>query len=447
MEEETMQIINTLNIDLCNPDSPQRIGVMQADANTRLVEVRLFHDKIPWAVPEGISAALGYRKPDGTAGLYDKLPDGTAGVSVEENRISVILAPQMLTVPGLVRAVVTLQDAAMHQLSTFPFEVIVKENPTAGVIVSENYCYYTNLDAVSKAIGDVSGLKAGEDLVSAINLLADHNGADLSQIEKIMDEKMESIEIPEKLSQLTNDTGFVTRAVQDLEQYYRKSETYSREEIEQKYLTEIPDDYAKITDIPAKPEDIGALPDTYTPPNQTAEQVGADPKGTAAAAVSQHNTTDDSHNDIRLELKAINDRLNAFFDSDDQTLDELSEIVAYITSNKSLIDSITTSKVSVADIINNLTTNVTNKPLSSAQGVVLKGLIDSVSSGLANCQPKGNYLTAETDPTVPGWAKSSKKPSYTASEVGAVPVTSALTVTGVDANGTTHTWTMYGVKN
>lgn len=122
-----------------------------------------------------------------------------------------------------------------------------------------------------------------------------------------------------------------------------------------------------------------ALPSTYTPPNQTAAQVGADPVGTAVGAVSDHNTDTDSHADLRLELKALTDRLNAFFDSDNQTLDELSEIVAYITSNKALIDAITTSKVSVADIINNLTTNVVNKPLSAAQGVALKALIDAIT--------------------------------------------------------------------
>lgn len=212
---------------------------------------------------------------------------------------------------------------------------------------------------------------------------------------------------------------------------------------DQKYLTEVPEGYAKDEDIPTKPEDIGAqpsgnyalkseipsvpvqsvngktgkvqlsaaevgarpdnwmptaqevgaLPSTYTPPNQTAEQVGADPKGTAVSAVSQHNTAEDSHNDIRLELKAINDRLTAFFDSDNQTLDELSEIVAYITSNKSLIDAITTSKVSVTDIVNNLTSNVANKPLSAAQGVVLKGLIDAVSNSLASYALKSEIPT------------------------------------------------------
>lgn len=133
-------------------------------------------------------------------------------------------------------------------------------------------------------------------------------------------------------------------------------------------------------------------------PSYSAQEVGAEPAGTAAAAVSGHNTAADAHNDIRLELKAINDRLTAFFDSDDKTLDELSEIVAYITSNKSLIDAITTSKVSVSDIINNLTTNAANRPLSAAQGVVLKGLIDAVSSSLSGYQPKGDYLGREELP-------------------------------------------------
>lgn len=109
--------------------------------------------------------------------------------------------------------------------------------------------------------------------------------------------------------------------------------------------------------------------------------------------------------------------------------------------------------------------------------------IPSKTSDLTN---DSGFLTGytETDPTVPSWAKASSKPSYTKSEVGlgnvenvkqysasnpppypvtkvngktgavslsaadvgAVPTTNALTVTGVDADGVTHTWTMYGTK-
>ena len=43
-------------------------------------------------------------------------------------------------------------------------------------------------------------------------------------------------------------------------------------------------------------------------------------------------------------------------------------------------------------------------------------------------QPVGDYLTSytETDPTVPSWAKQPEKPSYTASEVGALPNTTKI---------------------
>lgn len=124
--------------------------------------------------------------------------------------------------------------------------------------------------------------------------------------------------------------------------------------------------------------EVGALPSTYTPPNQTAAQVGADPAGTAASKVSTHNADGDAHPAIRQLVSDLSGRLSALADSDDTTLDQLSEIVAYIKSNKSLIDSITTGKVSTADIVNNLTSTATDKPLSAAQGKAMKGLIDAI---------------------------------------------------------------------
>jgi hypothetical protein len=284
------------------------------------------------------------------------------------------------------------------------------------------------------------------------------------------------------------------------------------------YLTKVPDGYAKTDDIPTKPgdigaqpagnyalvseipnvpvqsvngktgavnlsasdvgarpntwmpsaQDVGALPSTYTPPNQTAAQVGADPVGTADGKVSSHNTNTDAHNDIRLLITALTTRLDALANSDDDTLDQMAEVVAYIKANRDLIDQITTGKVSASDIVNNLITNVTNKPLSAAQGVALKALIDAITvptklSQLAEDSTHrvvtdtekaawnakstfsgkyedlsgkptiptvptkvsaftndAGYLTGytETDPTVPSWAKAASKPSYSKSEVG-----------------------------
>lgn len=94
--------------------------------------------------------------------------------------------------------------------------------------------------------------------------------------------------------------------------------------------------------------------------------------------LTSHNTSNVAHNDIRILIQGLTDRINTLADSDDETLDQMSEIVAYIEDNRDLIESITTSKVNVSDIINNLTTNVANKPLSASMGVELKRLIDNI---------------------------------------------------------------------
>ena len=102
------------------------------------------------------------------------------------------------------------------------------------------------------------------------------------------------------------------------------------------------------------------------------------PTPDVSGQITTHNTSTSAHNDIRDLITGLTTRLNTLADSDDTTLDQMSEIVAYIKSNKSLIEEITTNKVNVADIIDNLTTNATNKPLSAAQGVALKALIDAI---------------------------------------------------------------------
>lgn len=113
-------------------------------------------------------------------------------------------------------------------------------------------------------------------------------------------------------------------------------------------------------------------------PVSTAQQ------NTLDTALSTHNTSDSSHSDMRLLIQEITTRLNALADSDDTTLDQLSEIVAYIKNNKSLIDGITTSKVNVSDIIDDLTTNSRDKVLSAKQGMILKGLITDLTTLVEN---------------------------------------------------------------
>lgn len=243
-----------------------------------------------------------------------------------------------------------------------------------------------------------------------------YNDSDYAQVD----------DIPTKVSLLENDAGYAKKT--DIPTVPTK---VSELDNDSGYLTSVPGEYVTETELAAKKyltsytETDPTVPSwakQSTKPTYSASEVGADKSGTAASAVSGHNTSADAHNDIRLLIEGLTTRLNSLANSDDTTLDQMAEVVAYIKDNRELIEQITTGKVNTTDIVNNLTTNVATKPLSAAQGVALKALIDAITvptkvSQLTN--DKG-YLTSftESDPTVPDWAKAANKPTYSKSEVG-----------------------------
>lgn len=61
---------------------------------------------------------------------------------------------------------------------------------------------------------------------------------------------------------------------------------------------------------------------------------------------------------------------------------------------------------------------------------------DTTLSGRVSALENAGYITTETDPTVPSWAKQPNKPSYTASEVGAVPTTRTINNKALSSNVT-----------
>lgn len=114
------------------------------------------------------------------------------------------------------------------------------------------------------------------------------------------------------------------------------------------------------------------------------------------STVNTHNTSTSSHSDIRLDLSEINTKLNNFLNVNDTTKDQLSEVIALIEANANTIADITSNKVNVSDIIDNLTTNVSNKPLSAAQGVALKVLVDALESDKADSDHSHHNATTTT---------------------------------------------------
>lgn len=95
-------------------------------------------------------------------------------------------------------------------------------------------------------------------------------------------------------------------------------------------------------------------------------------------------------------LKGMIDTINTLLASDDTSLDTVQEIITYIKSNKSLIDTLSSNKINFTDIVDNLTSELSNKPLSAKQGYVLKGYIDTINDaeeGIATAE--GLRVTAE----------------------------------------------------
>lgn len=200
-----------------------------------------------------------------------------------------------------------------------------------------------------------------------------HDHKDIYYPKVYIDNAIKNIDIPTKVSELENDIGYMT-------EYLESDPT-------------VPE-WAKSKEKPI----------------YTAAEVGADPKGSAANAIedakqyadekmSIHEMNTVAHNDIRLKIQEVTNRLNAFLNTDDITLDQLSEIITYIKDNKTLIESVTTEKVNVSDIVDNLTTNVSNKPLSANQGIVLKSLIDAITipSKVSQLSNDAGYISSVPD--------------------------------------------------
>lgn len=99
-------------------------------------------------------------------------------------------------------------------------------------------------------------------------------------------------------------------------------------------------------------------------------------------SISTHNTSTSAHTDIRELISDLSTAVNNFLDVDDTTKDQLSEVLTLIENNRGTLESLTTTKVNVSDIIDNLTTSNANKVLSANQGVAIKALIDDLQTEL-----------------------------------------------------------------
>lgn len=122
------------------------------------------------------------------------------------------------------------------------------------------------------------------------------------------------------------------------------------------------------------------IADAYT--KNEVDAIKRDVETSANTVVSNHNVSNNAHSDIRNLISELAARLNALANSDDTTLDQMAEVVAYIKSNRGLIEGITTAKAN-KDYVDEELAKKAN------------------AASLAKVATSGSYADLSNKPTIP----------------------------------------------
>lgn len=259
--------------------------------------------------------------------------------------------------------------------------------------------------------------------------------------------------VPTKLSDLNSDSGhrtvsdaekaawnakvnqsqiqdFVTKSVNDLVNYYLKGETYTKEEVQQMISavqgvafvvvsvlpTASADTMGKIYLVPSADPQTQNVKDEYI----TIESSGSytwEIIGSTSIDLSGYVTT-----------TQLNTALAAYTTSADLTT-LLAGKQDVIDASHKLPYSLISDTPTIPDELADLQDDATHRLVTDTEKSTWNAKQDTISdlSTIRSGAALGaTAIQSETDPTVPHWAKQSTKPSYTASEVGAVPTGQGL---------------------
>lgn len=201
--------------------------------------------------------------------------------------------------------------------------------------------------------------------------------------------------IPTKVSDLTNDSGYITTETDPTVPSWAKASSkpsYTAAEVGAVPTSRTVNGKALSSNITLSASDVSALPSSTVIPTITDTYSGTSSDGMSG--------------------KAVKSAIDALPTVNNATLT--------IQKNG------TTVKTFTANASSNVTANITvptdTDDLTNGAGYITSSALPTKVSDLAN---DAGYITGytETDPTVPSWAKASSKPSYTFSEIGSKPTT------------------------
>ena len=102
-----------------------------------------------------------------------------------------------------------------------------------------------------------------------------------------------------------------------------------------------------------------------------------------AQALESHNNDTGAHSYIQGLINELDARLDAFLGDGDAAA-ALSDLLEYLQNNGDLIESLDANKINYSDIVDNLTTEATDKPLSANQGVQLAASIEAMRGEMSD---------------------------------------------------------------
>ena len=141
--------MQNFNIDLANPGGPLVIYAMQGDSLSRKFSITVTDNGAAWTPPQGAVWSVRFGAPGMPAGWYDTIVPNEApaynAVEVAENVLTVEIAEQAVSTPGINFLTVICTAVDGYQLATWLFEVSITAVP--GLEAPEVTTYYNFLTA------------------------------------------------------------------------------------------------------------------------------------------------------------------------------------------------------------------------------------------------------------------------------------------------------------
>lgn len=158
-----------IKIDFDNPGLPQRLDVVENDAQSRFFKAVLYKDGKAYVAPSGATYSIMYRGfgPQ-NEGWYDTINDGAgkrAACSVSGNVVTCEIARQALRVPGHVSVVLCVTGSNGYMLHGWPIDCNCRNDSYTGGTSVESFFYITQVTNADWT----SAIKAWEELKNMID--------------------------------------------------------------------------------------------------------------------------------------------------------------------------------------------------------------------------------------------------------------------------------------